>query len=73
MTSQEEENAYQKIMASQEEENVYQLPDIELYDNTLDKCQEKDNHKELEIMRNNSKKAEEMTKKKPKDLCLFAC
>ena len=62
MTTQEEEKVYQNIMASQKEENVYQLPDIELHASTLDKSQEKDNHKELEIMRSNSKKAEEMTK-----------
>ena len=72
MNSQEEENIYLKIMASQESQHVYQLPDIELYASTLDKSQEKDNHKKLEIVRSNSKKAEEMTKSQKICGCLLA-
>ena len=63
MTSQEEENACQKIMASKESENVYQLPDIELHASTLNKSQEKDNEKEFGV---------EMTKNQKICVCLLA-
>ena len=72
MTSQEEEKVYMKIMASQESQHVYQLPNIELHASTLDKSQEKDNHKELGILRRNSKKAEEMTKSQKICVCWLA-
>ena len=65
MTSQEEEKVYQNIMGSQKEENVYQL----LHASTWDKSRDKNNQ---EIMRSNSKKAEEMTKSQKICVCLLA-